>query len=330
MPGQQGPGRQGPGQAPPRRKRRRRLVLAVVALVLVLMLAWPIGLVMWANGKIEHVDALSGATGTPGTTYLITGSDSRADGGVKDDGTAGQRSDTILLLHVPSSGPTALISLPRDTYVEIPGKGPGKINAAYAYGGAPLLVETVEKLSGLTVDHYAEIGMAGVKQVVDAVGGVRLCYDRDVDDKDSKLKWKAGCHTADGTKALQFARMRKSDPLGDIGRAERQRQLVKAVLADVEPRELVLHPSRQVDLIDAATGTLTVDESADIIDLGRLALAFRAANSDAGITGTPPIASMDYRPGGVGSTVLLDPGAAPEFFRQIRDGELKPGKVGGV
>ncbi len=330
--GRGGPTGQGP-QAPagtPRRKRRLRVTLAVVALLLVLALAWPIGLVMWANGKIQHTEALSGADGTPGTTYLITGSDSRSDGGVKDDGTSGQRSDTILLLHVPESGPTALISLPRDTYVEIPGKGPGKINAAFAYGGAPLLVATVEQLSGLTVDHYAEIGMAGVKQVVDAVGGVRLCYDHDVDDRDSKLKWKSGCHTVGGTRALQFARMRKSDPLGDIGRAERQRQLVKAVLANVDPRQLALHPSRQVALVDAATATLTVDESSDIIDLGRLALAFRAANSDAGITGTPPIASMDYRPGGVGSTVLLDPDETPTFFRQIRDGKLEPGKVGGV
>ena len=124
--------------------------------------------------------------------------------------------------------------------------------------------------------------------------------------------------------------MRKSDPTGDIGRAERQRQLVKAVLANVDPRQLAFDPGRQVELVDAATATLTVDESADILDLARLALAFRAANGEGGITGTPPIASMDYRPGGVGSTVLLDPDTTPTFFRQIRDGELEPGKVGGV
>lgn len=315
----------------PRRRHRVRTTFIVLALLLVLVLAWPIGLVVWANGKLQRTDALSGAAGTPGTTYLITGSDSRADGGVKDDGTAGQRSDTILLLHVPESGPTALISLPRDTYVEIPGHDANKINAAFAFGGAPLLVETVEGLTGLTVDHYAEIGMAGVKDVVDAVGGVELCYEHDVDDRDSKLRWTAGCHVADGTTALQFSRMRKADPLGDIGRAERQRQLVKAVLGKVDPKELALHPGRQVDLVDAATAALTVDESASIVDLGRLALAFRAANGPSGVTGTPPIASLDYRPGGVGSTVQLDPEKAPKFFQQLREGTLTPGStVGGI
>jgi len=318
-----------PSPGAPRKHRRGRIALVVVALVLVALLAWPVGLVVWANGKIQHTDALSGAAGTPGTTYLITGSDSRADGGIKDDGTAGQRSDTILLLHVPESGPTALVSLPRDTYVDIPGHGGNKLNAAFAWGGAPLLVRTVEGLTGLTVDHYAEIGMAGVKDVVDAVGGVRLCHDADVDDRDSHLTWTAGCHEVDGAKALQFARMRKADPLGDIGRAQRQRQLVGAVLSKVDPKSLALHPSQQVSLVTAATSALTVDESSDVIDLARLALAFRAANGADGVRGTPPIASMDYRPGGVGSTVLLDPDTAPRFFADLRDGRLEPGDVGG-
>ncbi|ROS31235.1 LCP family protein [Cellulomonas sp. PhB150] len=320
------------GGEPPRKRRRGRkaIVVSIVAIVLIALLAWPIGLVMWANGKIQHTEALSGSPGTDGTTYLLTGSDSRADGGVKDDGTVGARTDTILLLHVPDSGPTALISLPRDTYVDIPGHGPAKLNAAFAWGGAPLLVETVEGLSGLTVDHYAEIGMAGVKNVVDAVDGVRLCYDKTVDDKDSHLKWKAGCHVVHGKKALAFSRMRKSDPEGDIGRAQRQRQLVSAIMAKVDPKSLVLHPSQQVGLIDAATGALTVDEDMGMIDMGKMALAFKAANGDGGITGTPPIKSLDYRPGGVGSTVQLDPKKTPAFFEKIRDGKLDPGKVGGM
>ena len=325
------PDAQGEGQAPGRKRRSRKaLVIGIVAVLLIAMLAWPIGLVMWANGKIQHTDALSGATGTPGTTYLLTGSDSRADGGVKDDGTVGARTDTILLLHVPDSGPTALISLPRDTYVAIPGHGHGKLNAAFAWGGAPLLVETVEKLSGMTIDHYAEIGMAGVKDVVDGVGGVRLCYDKTVKDKDSHLSWKAGCHEVGGKKALAFARMRKSDPQGDIGRAQRQRQLVSAIMGKVDPKSLVFHPSQQVGLIDAATGALTVDEDMGMVDLAKMALAFKAANGDGGITGTPPIKDLDYRPGGVGSTVQLDPKKTPKFFEDIADGSLEAGKVGGL
>lgn len=299
--------------------------------MLVALLAWPIGLLIWANGLIQHTPALSGAANTPGTTYLLAGSDARGDeGGIAEDGTEGQRTDTILLLHVPASGPTAMISLPRDTYVEVPGQGPSKLNAAFAWGGAPLLVQTVEGLTGLTVDHYAEIGMGGVAQLVDAVGGVNLCYDADVDDPDSGMVWTAGCHDVAGPAALSFARMRKADPEGDVGRALRQRQLIGAVMGKVSPGALVLDPGAQVALIDAGTGALTFDDEAGVLDVARLALAFRAANGPQGITGTPPIASMDHRPGGVGSTVLLDPEATPAFFDAVRDGSLPPGQVGGT
>lgn len=319
-----------PPAPPTKRHRRRRVVVAVVALLLVAAVAWPVGLVFWANGKIHHTQALSGASGTGGATYLITGSDQRGGDGVEADGTTGARTDTIMVLQVPDSGPVALISLPRDTYVDVPGHGPAKLNAAFAWGGAPLLVKTVEQITGLTIGHYAEIGMGGVKEVVDAVGGVNLCWDADVNDEDSGMVWTAGCHDVDGDQALAFSRMRKSDPTGDIGRGLRQRQLVSAVMAKVDPASLVWHPDRQVALIDAGTGALTVDEHSSILDLARLALAFKAANGPDGITGTPPIKSLDYRPGKVGSTVLLDPEASPAFWDAIRNGTLQPGSVGGV
>ncbi|QGQ18872.1 LytR family transcriptional regulator [Cellulomonas sp. JZ18] len=302
-----------------------------MALVLVALVVWPVGLLVWANGKLRHTPALSGAPDTPGTTYLLAGSDARGDeGGIAQDGTEGQRTDTILLLHVPADGPTALISLPRDTYVEVPGHGGAKLNSAFAWGGPPLLVQTVEGLTGMTVDHYAEIGMGGVANVVDAVGGVNLCYDHAVDDKDSGMVWQPGCHDVDGTQALAFARMRKADPMGDVGRALRQRQLIGAVVGKVDPKALALRPGAQVALVDAGTGALTFDESTGVVDVARLALAFRAANGPGGVTGTPPIATIDYRPGGIGSAVLLDEAAAPDFFTAVRDGTLPPGQVGGV
>jgi len=314
---------------PPRRRSRKKLVLAVVAVVLVLVLAWPVGLLIWADGRLERVDALSGAAGTPGTTYLLTGSDER-DGSVFDDGTAGARTDSILLLHQPASGPAALISLPRDSYVEIPGHGGNKLNAAFAFGGAPLLVETVEGLTGMTVDHYVQIGMDGIGEIVNAVGGVRLCYDHDVDDKKSKLKWKAGCHTVKGKKALAFARMRYADPEGDVGRAKRQQQLIGAVSKELAKPSNFWQPGQQLALARAGTDVLTVSEGTSAIDIARLALAFRAARGEGGITGTPPIASLDHRPGGIGSAVLLDPEKAPQFFEDLAAGRLEPGEYGGV
>ncbi|SKC36293.1 LCP family protein [Krasilnikoviella flava] len=314
------------------RVRKGRVAGLVLVLLLVLLLAWPIGLVVWANGKIQHVDALSDAKGTPGTTYLLAGSDARGSGSVADDGTEGARTDTIMVLHKPRSGPASLISIPRDTYTEIPGHDPNKINAAYSFGGAPLLVQTVEGLTGLTIDHYAEVGFGSVEEIVDAVGGVELCYDDDVDDPKSGMEWEAGCHLADGETALAFSRMRYSDPKGDIGRAERQQQVIAAVAAKVVKPSVLLNPVNQVQLVNAGTDALTVDEKTGIVDLGRLGLAFKAATGPEGVTGTPPIADPGYDPGtGVGSTVLLDEDKVDQFWADVRDGELKPGAtVGGM
>ncbi|GAA4720605.1 hypothetical protein GCM10023216_06970 [Isoptericola chiayiensis] len=312
------------------RIRKGRVAALVLALLLVLLLAWPVGLLIWANGKIQHTEALSGAEGTSGTTYLLAGSDARGSGGI-DDGTAGARTDTIMVLHQPRSGPTALISIPRDTYAEIPGEGASKINSAYAWGGPPLLVESVEQLTGLTVDHYAEIGFGSLQEIVDAVGGVELCLDYDVDDKRSELVWEAGCHQADGATALAFSRMRYSDPKGDIGRAERQRQVIAATADKVVQPSVLLNPIDQVQLVEAGTDALLVDEDTGMIDLGRLALAFKSATGPEGVTGTPPIADPGYNPGGgVGSTVLLSDDA-DQFWVDVRDGELEPGStVGGL
>jgi LCP family protein required for cell wall assembly len=308
------------------RIRKGRIALIAGVLVLVLLLAWPIGLVIWANGKIDHVTALSDAAGTPGTTYLIAGSDSRADGPIKD-GTSGARSDTIMVLQVPKSGTTSLISIPRDSYVAIPGHGHNKINAAYSYGGAPLLVKTIENLTGMTVDHYVEVGFSGVEDIVDAVGKVHLCMDYTVNDKKSELHWKKGCHDVGGKKALAFSRMRYSDPAGDFGRTDRQRQLVDAIAQKAESPSLLFNPFKQVSLINAGTGVLHVDESSNIVDIAKLAKAFKTASGPKGATGFPPIISENYQPGGVGSTVELDPDKTPAFFKKMMNGTLKPGKV---
>lgn len=320
------PARTGTGTAPkPRRRRRGRVVAAVIALLLVLVLAWPVGLLIWANGKMNHVDAVSGGLSTPGTTYLLAGTDSRADGVLQGDDTEGSRTDTIMLLTVPRSGRTSLISLPRDTYVDIPGHGPNKLNASFVFGGPPLLVETVEALTGIGVDHYVEIGMGGVAGLVDAVGGVELCLDYVVDDKDSGLVWdEPGCQLADGATALAFARMRKADPLGDIGRTQRQQQVIQAVTGAVADPSIVTKPGEQVRLAEAGLGALTFGNGTNILDLGRLALAFRDATGSGGVRGTPPIANLDYRPGGVGSTVLLDEALAPAFFESVVDGTITP------
>src|SRR5690606_2001310 len=170
-----------------------------------------------------------------GTTYLIVGSDSReglSKAQRKKLGTGnagGQRTDTIMLLHT-GSGPNLLTSIPRDSNVSIPGKGISKINAAFAWGGPPLLVRTIEENTGIRIDHYIEIGFGGFVDVVDAVGGIEICPERRMVDKDANLYIKKGCQDADGVVALGYARSRKTDPaLGDITRAKHQREVVSAV-----------------------------------------------------------------------------------------------------
>ena len=307
---------------------RRRRPLRWEAAILVLLLVLIMGRVAWLwhdiDSKLDRIEALSGAKDTPGETWLIVGSDSRDDGGVPQDGTEGSRADSIMVLHKASNGQASLISLPRDTYVEIPGYDDDKINAAYSYGQAPLLVETAEKLTGLTMDHYVEVGMGGVTNMVDAVDGVEVCLDYDVDDPDSSLVWdtsKGTCQKVDGEKALAYSRMRKSDPTGDIGRAQRQRAVVSAVVSKAMSAQTLINPFRQDKLVDSGTKALTVDEDASALDLGQMALAFRSA-SNKGLTGAPPIESLDYEPGGIGAAVLLQDTTAPDFFSKMRSGKL--------
>jgi LCP family protein required for cell wall assembly len=293
------------------------------AVLLVLFLgSW-----LWVESSLNKVPALSGAANTPGETYLIVGSDSRE--GWADDGTEGARTDTILVLHKPQSGPAALISIPRDSLAEIPGYSPNKINAAFAFGGAPLLVNTVEQLTGLTVDHYIEVGFGGVEGIVDAVGGVELCHDTDVNDPYSGMVWTAGCHEVDGATALAFSRMRYEDPLGDIGRTLRQRQVVGAVSDKVLNPGTFFNPVRAFSVTNAGLDAITVSDGTSVLDLVGLVRSFRAATGEGGITGTPPIASIDYRVEGAGSTVLLDPDTSPAFWAAIANGDYAPGTVVG-
>lgn len=307
-----------PGGTARRRPNRRRRALVTALVVLTILVGWPLLLLSWAGGKVEHVDALSGAGDTPGTTYLIAGSDSR-DGTQFTDETEGHRSDTIMLLHRAPNGNAYLVSIPRDTWVDIPEYGEGKINASFSYGGPELLVDTVEELSGITVDHYVEVGMQGVVDIVDAMDGVELCLDYDVDDPRSELVWQAGCHNADGRTALAFARMRYSDPNGDIGRAERQRQVIGAIVKTAALPTNSLNPVRQMKISSAAAQSVTTDPDTSSLELARMALDFRAATSSDN-TGTPPIATIAFETS-QGSAVLLDDNA-DEFFRKLANGSL--------
>ncbi|MDD7384100.1 MAG: LCP family protein [Actinomycetaceae bacterium] len=311
---------------PARRVHPKRWILICIVLLLVLMMAWPVYLLFYGNSLLIHTDALSGRPDTPGTTYLIVGSDKRPAG--SHDPAVGERSDSIMLLQVPESGSPALVSLPRDSWVTIPGHGHNKLNAAFALGGAPLLVTTVENLTGMTIDHYVQVSMLSLKSLVDAVGGVNLCLNMNVKDADSGLVWKSGCHDADGTQALAFSRMRKSDPTGDIGRTNRQRQVVSKVVSSAANPAVLMNPFKQRALVSAAATNLTTDTSTGMVDLGKAALSLKKTMGDGGLVGVPPIATINGRRGGLSVVVLAD--SAPQFFQKMKDGELSAADFGRI
>ena len=183
--------------------------------------------------------------------------------------------------------------------------------------GAPLLVRTVETVTGIRIDHYSEIGFGGFVGMTDAVGGVKLCPSRHIRDKKAGLNVKKGCQEMNGATALGYVRARYFDPKGDLGRVQRQQEFLGAVFAKASSPTTLVNPFRLIPLGNAATTALTVDKRDGPIDLLRFALAMRAVAGGKGIQTTVPVADPDYRTS-VGSTVRWDRDKALELFRSLR------------
>jgi len=285
------------------------LLLWVVFLLVVPLIAW---------SKIDRVDASPGS-GRPaeqkGTTYLLVGSDSREGLTRKQElkyGVGkgeGRRTDSILLLHT-GSGPNLLMSIPRDSQVDVPGHGTTKINAAFAYGGPKLLVRTIENNTGIRVDDYVEIGFAGFVDVVDAVGGITICPKQAMDDPQAGLHVKAGCQHAGGRKALGYARSRHTSGLGDIARAQHQREVVSAVGHKAVSPWSVINPVRYVRLNMAAARSLRVGKDTGMVATMKFAYAMTRVNGKNGLTCGVPISDL---------AVHWDPVRAKRLFRLIAE-----------
>ncbi|MGI9155963.1 MAG: LCP family protein [Marmoricola sp.] len=299
-----GPGRMATATAPPPRPpdspRKRRRPWRIVWIVLLLWIVFLVAVPIWAWQRIDKVDAApSGARPAeqPGTTYLLVGSDSRA--GLSADerkklGTgnaAGRRTDTIILLHV-GSGPNLLLSIPRDSLVPVPGHGTTKINSAFAYGGPKLLVKTIEQNTGVRVDHFVEIGFGGFVNSVDAVGGIRVCTDKRLDDPLANLHMKKGCHHVNGVKALAFSRSRHTQALGDVDRAKNQRAVLSQVGSKVKSPWTVINPVRYYKLFDAGATSLRISSGTSPFAMGRFAWAMTRVDGSNGLTCSMPIRDL--------------------------------------
>jgi LCP family protein required for cell wall assembly len=275
--------------------------------------------------------AASGAIAdTSGTNWLLAGSDSRE--GLtkaerkelrtgKDEGA--QRTDTLMVIHITDEGTPTLVSLPRDSYVIIPAHTAldgmqvtdrrNKINTAYGKGGAPLLVETVERNTGLHIDHYMEIGFKGIRDITNAVGGVNMCIPADVTDENSGLNLLAGCQELDGRNALAYVRMRYADPRGDLGRVERQQQFLSSVMKKVATPAVLLNPLSMWRLVDASTSSINVGTGDSVQDLADLAIAMRSLSNGKGALLTVPVTTADATTA-AGSSVIWDEVTARELF----------------
>ena len=226
-------------------------------------------------------------------------------------------------MHVPGFGsgtPTTMVSIPRDSYVPIPGYGTDKINAAFSLGGAPLLAQTVEQATGIRLDHYAEIGFDGFAVLVDAVGGVTMCPTEPISDPLAGIDLPAGCQKLDGRNALGYVRTRAT-PRADLDRMINQRQFMSALLHRAASPSVALNPLRWYPMAHAAADALTVDAGDHVWDLARLAWALRGD-----ITATTvPIG--EFTGSDSGAVVVWDSDAASRLFEALASDSPVPQDV---
>lgn len=327
------PTKRGGGGRPPRGgrpKRKRHWGRWLLALVLVILLL-PIGAAIYVDTHITRIDALANYSGrvgdTPGTNWLLVGSDSRAGltsaqeqelstGDASD--VEGERTDTVILVHIPKSGKPTLVSLPRDSYVSIPGVGKDKLNASFASGGAQLLVKTVEGATGVHIDHYMQVGFGGFANVVDAVGGIDMCLDSPMNDPLAGINLPAGCQKLDGAQALGFVRSRAT-PRADLDRMLNQRKFLSALLKKAASPATLANPFKSWPLITNLTSALKVDKGAHIWNLATLG---KALDNDP-VTTTVPVGGFEDVSGS-GNVLLWDKTRASAFFDAIAKDQQIP------
>jgi LCP family protein required for cell wall assembly len=303
----------------------------VGVLVLVLVLAG-VALYFNFNSKLSRAAVLVPTSATSaGTNWLITGSDGRGGlTGAQENAMAlghnitGSRSDTIMMLHMPANGtrPT-LVSIPRDSYVPIPGYGSNKINAAYAFGGPKLLIQTVQNATGLRIDHYMGIGFSGLVSVVDDVGGVSMCLPSAMKDPKAGLNLPKGCQTLNGKQALAFVRTR-SFASGDLQREQDQRIFLKALLGKITSTGSIINPFASIPAASGAASALTVDSGTHLYQLWSVAFALRSP-----VTTQVPFGGFQTT-ATAGSVVLWDSALARQMFGDLgRDRALPKNLITG-
>ncbi|OQR60272.1 transcriptional regulator [Streptomyces maremycinicus] len=268
---------------------------------------------------------------TEAVNILVLGSDSRSgeeNQALGGGDSSGARSDTAMVVHIDAGRTTAtVVSIPRDTLVTRPScplsdggstavAYGAMFNTAYAVGGPVCAVKTVESITDVRMDHYVEVDFAGFAELVDALGGVTVTTDEDIDDDDSHLHLAAGTHHLDGTRALALARTRHGIGDGsDLGRIGLQQTLVKALLEQIASTDLLTSPTRLYQVADAVTGSLTTDTGLDsLAELTELGRSLEGLSATGLKTVTMPVVTAPSDP----NRVVAQEPAASELWASLR------------
>jgi len=349
--------------AGPRRGRHRRggrhrwlkvagWVGAMLGILVVAVAGWGFYEYRKLSANVHRIDVLApndpsirdGAKQRDAENFLLIGSDTRAGANGKYENTAGQvsgqRSDTTILAHLsPTRDKAILVSLPRDSWVDIPAcrkrdgstslPGKGMFNSAFETGGPKCTVLTVQKLTGISVKHYVQVDFTGFKTMVDALGGVTICSRQDVYDKESGLRLRQGSQVLRGEQALAYVRARKHiGDWSDLGRIQRQQRFLGAMIRKATSSRLLFNPIALTRFLEAATRSLTLDRNTSFGDLKKLADQLRNLDPKRVTFLTAPIANADYTPAGYagGGRVLLDGVAGRRLWDSIINDKPAPPK----
>jgi LCP family protein required for cell wall assembly len=312
------------------RRQRTLLTLCGAMSALVLLVsgsAW--AFTGYINDHIKRVDAGTVNSGSTGPlNILVAGVDPRTGLThheevvlhVGDD--VSSNSDTLMLAHVSADRRhVTVVSIPRDSWVDIPGHGMSKINAAYGYGGAKLMVQTVEQATGLTINDYVEVNFLGFVHVIDALGGVDICLPQAVDDSYSGLHLSAGVHHVNGITALAYARDRHSFATSDLARIQDQQRLMSTALTEAIHSGLLANPIRLSHFVSAALSALTVNQG---LNVSALADQMRGITSQDVTFMTVPLANVDYQTPTGEVAVQWNSLAASQLFNELGNDQVIP------
>ena len=267
-----------------KRRAKKTLIGGLIALVLLILL---ILLILWLIlGRVEQIPGAITARpdNARGETFLLIGTDRRslvqttgrnADADAFEPGA--QRSDMLMLFHITDDRQHIYgVSIPRDSWVDIPGHGKAKVNAAYSFGGAKLAVQTVQELTGVHIDHLAVVDWTGFQQMTDTLGGVDVYIPKDTTDTYRKLLWTAGFHHLNGAQALQYVGQRAGLPNGDLDRIKRQQNYLRQITARTLASQSVTKPFLMKRLLDDFADNVSVDDQLGRIELFKLGWALRS------------------------------------------------------